>query len=251
MKQILSIVSVFLICGLVESQWGSRGCAQPSISSVEEYTWRPLIDDPSRIYLYRGQTQLGGWDYEQKYWQSYSAMGWGPKEPKAPIEPPLRNCGVEWNKIGNKITFNGKEITQQEANKAITNNIPDDSTKFNVTVVGSETQRKDFLILWETLEADIKDKCKLWCCTPDHWSVKDFKTPSIYCQAPDGKVLHRQDDFNEPLSAIRKAVKGYDPAKDPDLRKPSPTPTLPDFNWFWILVGGLGLLVFSKYKGKI
>jgi hypothetical protein len=47
-------------------------------------------------------------------------------------------------------------------------------------------------------------------------------SPTIYLQAPDGKVLHRQDDYRPgDLGAIRKAIARYDAKKDPDARRPA------------------------------
>jgi hypothetical protein len=66
--------------------------------------------------------------------------------------------------------------------------------------------------------------------SPDDWEVSRFGfvttgSPTIYIQQPDGKVLHRQDDYKGlddlkvVFSKIRVKDPNYDPSKDPDLRK--------------------------------
>ena len=81
------------------------------------------------------------------------------------------------------------------------------------------------------------------------------------------EVFHRQNDYNDGPDGLAKALAGairrvdpdYQPAKDPDLRKPEPIPPpspLPDpdgggslLAWLriwsqWIVMGGVWLLVW-------
>jgi hypothetical protein len=84
--------------------------------------------------------------------------------------------------------------------------------------------------------------------------------PTVYLQAPDGKVLHRQDDFKGPddFQAIRKAIKSYDAGKDVDLRKTpapddkkAPTPAAPAISP-WLLIGGAAaLFLFLRSQGTL
>lgn len=72
-----------------------------------------------------------------------------------------------------------------------------------------------------------KERIKVQDYPPDHWAVRDagFVTsgnPTIYCQAADGTVLHRQDEYRGPdalAEVLRKADPTYRPEKDPDLNK--------------------------------
>src|SRR4029079_2216874 len=73
-----------------------------------------------------------------------------------------------------------------------------------------------------------KDRLVVQSYTPSHWAVAKAGfytagTPTVYVQAPSGKVLHRQDDYADGAEglaqALRRADPNYDPAKDPDLRK--------------------------------
>ena len=47
--------------------------------------------------------------------------------------------------------------------------------------------------------------------------------PTVYCQTPGGKVLHRQDDYAggavAAVAALRKAKDTYEARRDPDLRR--------------------------------
>ena len=78
--------------------------------------------------------------------------------------------------------------------------------------------------------------------------------PTIYVQAPDGKVLHRQDDYQggapELAEAIRRIDPNYDPKKDFDLRKllriPNPLSKVPVAAW--LLAAGLLYGFFAKGK---
>lgn len=143
------------------------------------------------------------------------------------------NFGVNWDKISpHQATFNGRKIGCERAYELIGKQIPDDKGKFRFTVIGTQAEQKAALTQFAALEPEIRDRCNTWCVAADHWSLRDgvtgeptFKTqgtPVIYFQAPDGKVLHRQDDATDFPTALRKAIKGYDAAKDPDLRKQEP-----------------------------
>jgi len=92
---------------------------------------------------------------------------------------------------------------------------------------------------------------------PDHWAVarSGFKVdgqPTIYLQAPDGTVLHRQDDYHDGPEALAQALRRtdphYDPRKDPDLRQR----LLPNFRLpsvpvpVWFLAAGVLYLLFRR-----
>ena len=150
------------------------------------------------------------------------------------------NFGVFTDQIKpGRVTLNGREITRSDAFEAIEGkNLPDFTGKQRVTVIGSQADRQRVLAdLARTPEAA---KVVLKDYAPDHWAVAQsgFKTtgsPTIYVQAADGKVLHRQDDYKGGVAgvvkALRRADPAYDPSKDPDLRvdpvKPAPITPAP------------------------
>lgn len=173
-------------------------------------------------------------------------------EPVPPVQPQDKNFGVDESKIvQNRITYNGREITMAEALDAIGVELPDDSKKFRLTVIGSDVERKTVIDAFNDLEPSLKERISAWSVPPDHWSLKDLQTgkvafkndghPTIYLQGPDGKSLHRQDDFMGPadLEAIRRAVKAYDATKDQDLRKVPDKASLPSIPTPIIVIGVL------------
>jgi hypothetical protein len=153
----------------------------------------------------------------------------------------------------------GQLVSKDEAMQALrAGQLADDSGKLRLTVIGSPDERKQAL---SGLPQDVKDRCLVKEYAADHWAVKNagFKTdghPTVYVQAPDGKVLHRQDDAVNVAGAVRKADPNYDASKDPDLRKPkapdppAPTPT-PDPNHNssagWVVAG---LIALGAYLWK-
>lgn len=133
--------------------------------------------------------------------------------------------------------------------------LPDDSKWLCLTIIGSQAARQRVLddlrsspalALW-------KDKIKVQDYPSDHWAVRDvgFVTtgnPTIYCQAPDGKVLHRQDDYRGPealAETLRKADSGYRSEKDPDLSKP--LTSMPLVVW---IAGAILLILLLKGEQK-
>lgn len=172
-------------------------------------------------------------------------------------ELPIQNFGINLDSLGlgpeHRLIHGMHEhaVTRAEAFELLANNgLPDDAKKARLTIIGSDADRKPVEDeLAKPANADLRDKSILWSVRPDHWSVRNSGwvltgKPSVYMQAPkgstiqvpvtvDGKtkwqdavaqgdeVLHRQDDFKPgDFQAIRKAMPDYDPAKDPDRRKP-------------------------------
>jgi hypothetical protein len=281
-------IALLVLGGFAVAQWGTRGCTQPaaawqpgSVDSNHKYEWKTMPDDPDRACLYRDGVHIGSWDYPGGYWRTWFATAnqWGFVQKEAPVPPPERkppkkddpivqNHGVEWDKLneGSRITMSGQLITHDEAMDQVTGKIPDDSKKLRVLVIGPEASRKP--VIDELMGAGLSERVIVWGVAADHWSLKEqttgqaiYKTsgkPTVYCQAPDGKVLHRQDDGDKAAEAIRKAVKAYDAAKDPDLRKdvlplPSPGPIQVPSNIVpWLLVvSGAVVFLYLRAKGRV
>ena len=131
------------------------------------------------------------------------------------------------------------DASKEQVIDAIHAKIPEESKKIRVTIIGGADDRQRVAEALPKIEAPLRERLAVWSVPPDHWSLTDtatgkpvFRTdgkPTIYVQAPDGKVLHRQSDFGgvQDFEAIRKAVKNYDSAKDPDLCKAAPDPVPP------------------------
>lgn len=189
---------------------------------VKPYEWRELPGDLDHAYLFKAGVQLGAWNYPHIQWRDFDTRTglWSLPRPTPPITPPekMQNFGVDTSKLRGGNVYHTVDAE-----------IPDDSKKFRLTVPGAAEERARITDAWKTVEPSLKERVIVWNVPSDHWSLQDgstgktvFKTSGLTLTAPDGKVLHRQEDFTgaQDFEAIRKAVKGYDPLKDPDLRKP-------------------------------
>lgn len=147
------------------------------------------------------------------------------------------NYGVVAEKIvpGTR-RLNGVDISRKTAFEVVKSaKLPDDKGKQHLTIISADTAKRKRVLDDLDTSADLGTwKAKLlvqdyspdeWPLAPGFWTKGD---PTIYVQADDGKVLHRQDDYNDGpaglAKALRKADPSYDPAKDPDLRKAAPQP---------------------------
>lgn len=138
--------------------------------------------------------------------------------------------GVVADKVGTGPSYRlgDRVVTAAVAREAIEKGFDDDGRKLRVTIIGPEPQRRSARLAIERHPAfaAIREEIVLRDFAPDHWAMRaGFVTsgmPTIYCQSPEGKVLHRQDDFaggaEAVVAAIRRANEGYDPARDPDIR---------------------------------
>lgn len=141
-----------------------------------------------------------------------------------------------------------KEVEPTVALEAAGADLPDWSGKLRVVVVDADQTRR------RQVESDLATHPSLKPLTkdaivqgygPDHWHMQDlatkvpaFKTdgaPTLYVQAPLGKVLYRQDGYQGPehlarhmAGALRRADPKYDPSKDPGPQAPpAPAPPAP------------------------
>lgn len=188
----------------------------------------------------------------------------GKPAPAAPVEDkPI--FGVDAAKLKDRparILRGGKEITREQAFQLLGDKeVPDDRSLLRVTVIGPDAERGQVVadLAGHPALASYKGRLLVQDYAPDHWSVAraGFKTdghPTVYVQAPDGTVLHRQDTYQGPAQlaeAIRKADPSYDPSKDPDATKPAIG--LPDLSkiptWVWV-AGAVGLYMFLQKKGQ-
>lgn len=159
---------------------------------------------------------------------------------------------------------NGTEISQEQAEKVIgrphrprpqpdppeppgprpspgprpgpDNGIPDDTARLRLTVIGgTEADRKHITddLAGAPALAYWHDQLVIQSYPADEWAVAryGFATagqPTIYVQAPDGTVLHHQDDYTDGApglaEAMRRADPNYRPDRDPDRRRPDPAP---------------------------
>ncbi|GAB6166152.1 hypothetical protein JCM19992_21520 [Thermostilla marina] len=150
----------------------------------------------------------------------------------------MQNFGIDRSGLNGsgaeRITLGGRQISRSEATRILQSaGLADDSTKLRLTVIGTESDRRRVLDDLKGPLADIAAECLVQDYPPDHWAVTKagFHTagkPTIYVQAPDGRVLHRQDDYTDGAEGLRRAFErlrrpdpNYRPDKDRDLRRPA------------------------------
>lgn len=230
---------VVLTCALTLGGWGAGGCGP--VGPQADYEWRRYPADPGRSYLFRKGVQVAGYDHDGDVYRAYDAARgtWGPPE-----EPPWKteaesrqavpNFGVDTDKLNGgdeRYRLNGTAVTREQAQQALAGGrIPDDAARPRLTVIGTQAQTSRVAsdLASAPALAEWKERLVLQSYLPEHWAVAraGFVTtgrPTIYLQAPDGKVLHRQDDYEDGpdglARALRRADPAYDSRKDPDLRR--------------------------------
>jgi hypothetical protein len=149
----------------------------------------------------------------------------------------------------------GVEVDQRACYAAIgADGLVDDSKRPICSVIDADEARRKAVVAG--LKAGLGDAVKYWDGKPTDWSFRPgFEVkgqPTIYCQAPDGGVLHRQDDLaggvEAAVEAIRRKLPDYDSSRDPDARKFG----IPDLFKFLtgenltglVALAGVGLLAF-------
>jgi hypothetical protein len=240
------VAALFLAAVAFAGPWGPAPCppvggpVAPAMAPLfpVHYEWRDSGEDNWTNLLFGGR-QVGSWHRYDGFYRPLHLDGtFGPPGPPPVPAPALAvrprpaparaelPTGVDLDKIGpSRITLNGVEVTREAAAGVI---LPDDRSLLRVTVIGTEAACRQ--VTADLAASEWKGKVLVQEYRPAEWAVKPgFVTtgnPTIYCQAPDGRVLHRQDDYEGGLpalaGALRKADPKYDPAKDPDLRKPAP-----------------------------
>lgn len=190
-------------------------------------------------------------------WQSWDGKAWGdecippwewPTDDAVEQAPGAFKFGVDTDKLppisepvyqlvedGTARRVSRETVERRLQLGAAEGQIPDDSNALRITVIGPEPDCQLVTADWERHPAlqPFKKTAAYQDYRPDHWAVKDvgFATsgrPTIYFQAPSGKVLHRQDQYEGPealagllalVGAKREPDPRYQAAGDPDLRK--------------------------------
>jgi hypothetical protein len=162
-----------------------------------------------------------------------------------------------------RYAINGLAVSREDVLKRLMASVPDDQSKPFLTVIGAVPARRQVLADLEAAPAlaPWKGKLRVQAYAPDEWAVAraGFATggsPTLYYQAPDGTVLHRQDDYaggaDALATALRRADPSYNPAGDPDRRKALPGLGR-DLPWSvpLILLGAAALLTLYRPKKEV
>lgn len=230
-----------------------------------QYEWKEGRKGDQSI-LYRSGKQLGVvWYADGKFYTKESDLE---KAGKCPVDLPpwMPFFGVDLRRLQRPVDparflHNGKPVTRADALALVGAELPADKDKLRLTIIGpaADTARVAQDLDKQPLAA-LKDRFVVQSYEPSHWAVAgagfkcDGPYPVVYLQAPDGKVLHRQDGYEGPdklAEAVRKADPNYDPKRDPDLSLPFQLPgflqSVPVLAW---VLGGLGILFLLKGKSR-
>lgn len=229
-----------------------------SVSMAELVWWRHL-NDPTGMYLYDDNTLVGRFDLPTQTYRPFNTRtqdyGEASQAPAA-VPPQASNgdYGVDTSRIHAGVSISGRTCTEAEAIQAIQDTaIPRDERFLRLTVIGNERDRERVLRDLEQHPelSPLRASLVVQDYDPNDWAMRvGFHTqgrPTIYLQQPDGKVLHRQDDYDGPSNlagAIRRANDSYQASRDRDLRRTDTNSLLP----ILLLGGGVLLLLFAKEK---
>lgn len=321
MRAISSLIALILLAGLVAAQRvdcpNGRCPLVPSVVAVPVATTTPAVPDvlvghlkgdPKAVWrFYVDGREIGSFDELQCRFEAVNGDRWRfnlppeptPRETVGQVVPAeqVPPGGIEPDKVcpdgRGGFAVNGRKVDRQTAFESLlggaaAGSLPDDSGLLRLTVIGSDADRNRVIddLKTHAALAEFRGAVLVTDYPPDAWAVKDvgFKRdgrPTVYVQAPGGKVIHRQDEYDGPerlAGAIRRA-RSYDPAKDKDLRdepkkpdpvkpvpspapepskpvpdvpSPSPSPAVPPLklpdNWLVIALAGVVLWLFGRKK---
>jgi hypothetical protein len=159
---------------------------------------------------------------------------------------------------GERFTLNGQHLNPAQAREAMAA-LADDSQRLRLTIIGPAPYRKPVIHDLENHPSlkTLRDQLRVQAYEPDHWAVarSGFVVtgkPTIYLQSPDGRVLHRQDEYRGPeklAEAIRKANPNYRPENDPDLNVKTISSRLAQVpKWGWALISLPVLFLISRRR---
>lgn len=195
-------------------------------------------------------------------------------EPKAETrEQPKENFGIDIDKYraetqAASYSIRGRACSRSDFVEALTQGtLADDTHKLRLTVIGGEPERKQVVsdLAASPDLAPFRETVLVQAYAPEHWAVREAGfvtsgTPTIYVQRPDGKVLHRQDNYSggaaQLAEAIRRIRPDYDPKRDPDALRNPKAPAGGEWwetaKWIALFVGvGFLLLVFGLPLGLL
>jgi hypothetical protein len=224
-----------------------------SPAAAADHRWQET-GPPRQWALYRAGRQVGTWLGDKYYPFDAAARSWGAAT-DPPVPPPAADhFGVEADQLkadATRYTVNGRPATRDQVEQAVRQGVPDDAGKLRLTVIGPDAERKRVLDDWAAHPAlqGCRESVLARDYPPDHWAVARAGfagggRPTIYLQAADGRVLHRQDEYRGPeqlAEAIRKARPDYDPARDPDATARATWPDWPP--WAWLLAGAAAVFL--------
>lgn len=242
------------------------------------YRWQKYSDTTWHLYHCGpwGETCIGGWRSDEKSYHPWAGLQWGAACPSpvpvpvaetgpAPREAAVENFGVDVDRVRTSARYSigNRDVGREEFCAAVGNELPDDSAKPFLTVIGGEESCNKVLADLESHPSlkGVRDRWHVQSYRPDDAMVRAagfsaVTSPEVYLQKPDGTVLHHpQGGYQGPealAQAVRKADPAYNPKSDPDLTAPA-LPSLPPWAkepWVWAVAAGVLVYLLSNNRKK-
>ncbi len=269
--------------GRVITGWGQRGCGPVGpLMQPPVYMPAPVLLNPGRGGCCSDQCVCGCNDGGDCPCTGRKAPppppAPKPEVPPAPVPkveaPPERpaNFGVDRSRLpeGECCTVCGIPVSTALGRRLVAGGgtLDDDSGRWHLTVIGTETECVPVLrdLASHPALATWRDRLLVQAYRAADWAVANIGLathghPSIVVQtAPDahgrGTVLHRQEDYQGGAEALAEALRhadpNYRPEADPDRRQAPVVPTGDSASRpFWIINGVLGaLLALSLWRKR-
>lgn len=175
--------------------------------------------------------QLGAYNLLHRYYRPLDAGEWGDSvdAPPVPLPPEYQsaNFGIDNAHLTREVfSYCGRTVTRSELVQQL-QQLTDDSQSLRLTIIGADEGGRSRIR--QEIETQLRTQnlvnVLIQDYPPDHWSLRPGfvvnGTPTIYLQAPDGRVLHRQDNYEggaeAVVGAVRRADPNYQPNTDPNL----------------------------------
>jgi hypothetical protein len=189
-------------------------CRPPVAPAADAYEWRPLVDEPDQVALFKNGVQVGAYSHSRNLYRPYYRDGdrWG-SACAPPIAPPpgkllhspcpcgpgcdcegkpcrcrpvataepVEDFGVAKDKIHTDgYSVQGRRVTSDEAKKVLARGstpLTDDSDKLRLTVIGTAPECSQVLNDLQTHPAlaKLRDKVLVQSYRPGDWAVASVK----------------------------------------------------------------------------
>jgi hypothetical protein len=258
--------------GVVYGQCGPNGCRLPVSPyylpiTTPNYNWRgPLRDDSGEYWFLDadgvtvGYLASDGWHPVTRpgYYQTASIGD-------PPVSPPATaftaNHGIDVAKLtgAKKYTHTGVDVDRQQAFAAVTGGaLADDSSKLNLSAVGSSAFVDRVKRALDKLEEKHRAKIKLKSYAPDAWEVTQFKLTrgATLRDADNGSRVAPTlgtlaDDATEEaiLVWLKSILDPPAPSPANPLTPDTPSTPGPD-NWLYVVMAAIAAMILGNRKDK-
>lgn len=204
----------------------------PFVLPVEQNTQQPVGNPPTADHEW-GKCEDGRWGWKLKDKTEKVAP---PMPDPNPVEPVFPPDGVDFERLSGEQVFSisGRRCSQRIGIQALTGEgLVDDSRKWNLAVVGSESFRKGVKDTLAKQPKDLIEKLHVKYYDPSEWQVAQFDIPSgVSLRKPaisrvgeQVGVLAPSDYSTEKLVLFLGLMDGKPPTPPAPTPVPQPAPT--------------------------